>query len=151
APNGRSKPLPPAVNGIAAHGQRDCRQWSLSVAASGQFQTAVDSRSIPTRRQASSLLTDPALQIFKGSGMHCVYNQSTALCARDNDGPSLGECRRGCSNIARTDEDIEDLTVFVADLTADVLAPPIRYQRGQQVAEAVTRSIQQHERSRTDD
>lgn len=116
-----------------------------------QASTKFLGRSIPTRRQASSLRADPALQVFKGAGMHCVYNQSTALCAHDNDGPSLGECRSACSNIARTDEDIAELTELVAALTTDTLAPPIRYQRAQQVAEVVNKSIQQHERSLSDD
>jgi len=108
-------------------------------------------RVVPTRRQAKALLSDPALQVFKGEGMHCVFNQTTALCARSAEGPSLGECRSGCSNIARTDEDIDELKALVAELNDDLLAPPIRYQRAQLVAATLTKAIHEHERITADD
>jgi integrase len=103
-------------------------------------------RVIPTRRQATALLADPTLQVFKGEGMHCVYDQTTALCARDIGGPTLGDCRSACSNIARTDADIVELKEILTELNDDVLAPPIRYQRAQIVAARLTKAIQEHEK-----
>lgn len=108
-------------------------------------------RTIPTRRQASALLSDPTLQVFKGAGMHCVYNQTTALCSRNDQGPVLGECRSACSNIARTDGDINELKEMVAELNDDILAPPIRYQRAQLVADTLTKAIHEHESNQNDD
>lgn len=113
-------------------------------------------RRIPTRRQAERLLRDPSVQIYPGEGMHCVYHQPSALCATaggdtnaEDAAPVLSQCQSACANIARTDGDIEMLGTRVHDLGSDTLAPSIRYQRAQRVAENLRMSITEHEASRT--
>jgi integrase len=103
-------------------------------------------RSIPTGRQADKLLQDPVLQVFKGRGMHCVFHKPSALCAKESDeGPSLGDCRSACSNIARTDGDVLELRAEVEALPEDPLAPAIRHRRIELVKESLTDAITRHE------
>ncbi|MEA5456526.1 hypothetical protein SPF06_17505 [Sinomonas sp. JGH33] len=102
-------------------------------------------RTLPTRRQADKLLQDPSLQIFKGDGLHCVFDQATALCARDTDRPNLGQCRSACSNIARTDADVLEVQTARDRLSQDHLAPPIRHERTRKVSDRLTEIIIDHE------
>ncbi|MEV8183291.1 tyrosine-type recombinase/integrase [Specibacter sp. NPDC078692] len=103
-------------------------------------------RVIPTGRQAEKLIQDPLLQVFKGRGMHCVFNKSTALCTKESDDePALGECRSACSNIARTDEDILDLRTEISSLPSDPLAPEIRNHRITSISKTMTNAIDRHE------
>jgi hypothetical protein len=53
---------------------------------------------VHTARQARQLIADPALQVFPGHGMHCVFNPATALCQlrEGNDHratPDVEDCR----------------------------------------------------------
>ncbi|ABM06519.1 hypothetical protein AB0333_06410 [Citricoccus sp. NPDC079358] len=105
-------------------------------------------RPLPTRRQAEKLLQDPSLQIFKGDGLHCVFDQATALCARQANGPDLGRCRSACANIARTDTDILQVQASRDLIAQDRLAPPIRYERIRQVGDRLTGIINNHEQGR---
>src|SRR5207245_2939246 len=81
--------------------------------------------------QARHLVTDPALQVFPGRAMHCVLNQTTAMCqlreGPDHTAtPDVDDCRPRCPNIARTDTDIEALRTDlrrIADRLDDPLAP----------------------------
>lgn len=102
-------------------------------------------RILPTRRQAEKLLTDPSLQVFKGDGLHCVFDKTTALCTKNEDAPNLGQCYSACGNIARTDIDILEVKEALDRLPQDSFAPPIRHHRTQQVAEHLTRIITTHE------
>lgn len=105
-----------------------------------------EGRVVPTFRQAESLLKRPDMQVYEGEGMHCVFTAATALCLRDGDGPALGDCRTGCTNIARTDADIATLDELRMRLAADTLAPPIRHRRTQQIIGELTARIQEHGR-----
>ncbi|MEV8119612.1 hypothetical protein AB0268_04355 [Pseudarthrobacter oxydans] len=103
-------------------------------------------RTIPTGRQADRLLQDPVLQLFKGRGMHCVFNKATALCTKESEEePSLGECRSSCSNIARTDGDILELRADIESLPDDPLAPPIRHRRLELIKQTLTDAVKNHE------
>lgn len=87
-------------------------------------------RVIPTRRQADALLrADPLLQVYPAEGLHCVFNAEKALCTREDDGPKLADCRSSCSNIARTDADIERVVELAEALSQDRNAPAIRHKR----------------------
>ncbi|MGM7774740.1 hypothetical protein ACSVHC_23680 [Arthrobacter sp. KNU-44] len=112
-------------------------------------QAKFSGRTMPTVRQAHKLLQDPTLQVFKSRGMHCVFNKATALCTKESEnGPSLGECRSACSNIARTDQDIAELRVEINALPEDPLAPAIRNHRIALVKETMARAIKHHEEAR---
>lgn len=103
-------------------------------------------RTIPTGRQADRLLQDPVLQVFKGRGMHCVFNKATALCTKESEEkPFLGECRSSCSNIARTDGDILELRADIESLPHDPLAPPIRHRRLELIKQTLTDAVKNHE------
>lgn len=103
-------------------------------------------RAMPTSRQADKLLGDPTLQVFKGRGMHCVFNKAISLCTKESDEePRLRECRSGCGNIARTDEDIADVRMQADSLPDDPLAPSIRYERIEKVRESLNQIIEDHE------
>lgn len=108
-------------------------------------------RILPTGRQASKLLADPSLQVFAGLGMHCVFHPDTALCARkEPESPNLGECKSACTNIARTDTDIEVLQKEIESLSlmvgVDPLAPSIRYQRVVAAQAPARAAIAEHQR-----
>jgi integrase len=109
-------------------------------------------RVLRTTRQAGQLLAEPALQVFPGRGMHCVFNQTTALCQLRHDDdhrvtPDLDDCRPRCPNIARTDEDIarlrERLLQHEAAL-ADPLSPEPRRTRDQAQVEHLRALIDRH-------
>ncbi|ORI18325.1 hypothetical protein [Rhodococcus sp. 1168] len=89
-------------------------------------------------REARDLMANPMLKIFHGHGMTCVFEPQQAACqlrgTRDDPlvTPDTDDCRPRCPNIARTDRDIDVVRATHAELneiTADVLAPPIRHQR----------------------
>lgn len=78
--------------------------------------------------------------------MHCVFNKATALCIDEQDEtPSLRQCRSNCSNIARTDDDIQTLKNEIDSLPTDPLAPEIRDHRINQVKATMTHAIRIHE------
>lgn len=111
-----------------------------------QANSKFQGRVLPTRRQAEKLLTDPSLQVFKGEGIHCVFDKTTALCTKNEDTPNLGQCYSACGNIARTDDDIREVKAALDRLPRDSFAPPIRHHRAQQVAEHLTGILTSHER-----
>lgn len=102
-------------------------------------------RALPTRRQAEKLLADPSLQVFKGEGLHCVFDKAKALCTKTEDVPNLGQCYSACGNIARTDDDILEVKTALERLPQDRFAPPVRHHRVQQVAQHLTDIITSHE------
>lgn len=95
-------------------------------------------RILTTSRQVHDLLANPALQIYPGTGMTCVFDPAKAKChlaKGDEDNrrtPDLGDCRPGCQNIARTDRDIEHVHQQITELTElveDPLSPAPRHER----------------------
>jgi integrase len=111
-------------------------------------------RVVRTTRQARQLLADPALQVFPGRGMHCVFSQATALCQlRHGDDhrvtPDLDDCRPRCPNIARTDEDVAQLREWLLQheaALADPLSPEPRRARDQAQVERLRALIDRHQR-----
>lgn len=101
-------------------------------------------RTLPTHRQATALLQDPLLQVYPGDGMHCVFDATTAMCSRDSHGPVMSACQSSCSNIARTDSDVEGLIRVADRLRADSLAPPIRHARALSVIASLEKTIVEH-------
>ncbi|WP_197026099.1 site-specific integrase [Arthrobacter sp. 9MFCol3.1] len=126
---------------------------TVSGAAAGELERRVREtqskyagRVIHTGRQAEKLLRDPVLQIFPGNAVHCVFDRAKALCIAENqDAPSLGECRRGCQNIARTDGDIATLEETLKGLPDETLAPRIRHLRIASVRQNINGIIADHE------
>jgi hypothetical protein len=87
--------------------------------------------------QVRDLLANPALQIYPGTGMTCVFDPSKAKCRLTSQDdtrrtPDLTDCQPGCQNIARTDRDIEHVrqqASELADLVNDPLSPAPRHER----------------------
>jgi hypothetical protein len=112
-------------------------------------------RVIRSGRQAKAMLANPALQIYPGKGMTCVFDQSKALCqlraGSDHDDrhtPDLDDCRPSCRNIARTDRDMALIHQQAADLqnrVDDPLSPPIRHQRERRQLHRLHQVIADHE------
>jgi hypothetical protein len=119
----------------------------------GEVHALFAGRVVHTTRQARNLLADPALQVFPGHGMHCVFNQTTALCQlRDgNDDrltPDVEDCRPRCPNIARTGADVAILRADLRRLEQaldDPLAPAPRHARDQARAERLRAVIARHD------
>ena len=92
---------------------------------------------VPSNAAARRLLNSPNLQVIQGDAMSCVFDPARALCNREagdstTAGPNLGTCRSSCTNIARTDRDIDALRVQASRLeliVVDPLCPPIRHAR----------------------
>jgi integrase len=110
---------------------------------------------VTTHTQANQALANPALQIYHGALLTCVYRPETAACRDQDDagnGPAWPRCRLLCGNIARTDRDIARLRDHVHSLQADMAAPglpdPLR-RRIQQRLEAHRRAIADHHTTQT--
>ncbi|MFF7290197.1 hypothetical protein [Streptomyces griseorubiginosus] len=110
---------------------------------------------LTSERQAHDLLGNPLLQIFHGQGMTCVLDPAQAACQLQGTAddpvvtPDIDDCRPRCRNIARTDRDIEHVRAQRDDLqkvTADQLAPPIRYARERHELQRLDRIVNEHER-----
>jgi hypothetical protein len=119
----------------------------VSGPAAGIYRDRVDGASarfagrvIRSGREARAILANPALQIYHGKGMTCVFDPSRALCqlgssasgAGDRRTPDLDDCQPSCRNIARTDRDISTVAEearFLQALADDELSPPIRHAR----------------------
>ncbi|MGW4272689.1 hypothetical protein ACWEGQ_10045 [Streptomyces seoulensis] len=115
-------------------------------------------RVLRTGREASTLLTNPDLQIFPGKGMTCVLDPARAACRlstheRGNRRtPDLDDCKPSCVNIARTDRDIEFLREQADALQTQVddpLAPPIRHAREQHELTRLRQIITTHQETRS--
>jgi hypothetical protein len=111
---------------------------------------------LTSNRQARDLLTNPALQIYHGDAMTCVFDATVAACQlRGNVDdpmvtPEIDDCRPWCRNIARTDRDIAELRTRRDHLTVivdDTLAPPIRRQRDQHELQRITTILETHDES----
>jgi hypothetical protein len=105
-------------------------------------------------RQARAALSNPALQVYHGDAVTCVLDPAKALCRlRDPDDdvrrtPDLDNCRAECSNIARTDRDVEKLRIrYHARVieSENTLAPEPRRVRARQQAELLLARIETHE------
>ncbi|MFF9627277.1 hypothetical protein [Streptomyces griseosporeus] len=114
-------------------------------------------RVLHTRRDAATLLANPDLMIYAGSGMTCVLDPARAACllAADEDSPrrtpDLDDCRPTCVNIARTERDINTVRARAARLRAivdDPAAPPIRHQRERRELERLTRILTDHDEAK---
>jgi hypothetical protein len=111
-------------------------------------------RVIRSGRQAKAVLANPALQIYPGKGMTCVFDPTQALCQMrgtatgdDRRTPDLDDCRPGCRNIARTDRDMAVVHQHAADLRAlvdDPLSPPIRHDRERRQLDRLGKIIAEH-------
>jgi hypothetical protein len=115
-----------------------------------------EGRVLKTAREARLLLKDPALQVFEGRAMTCVFDPDKALCrkkARSLDsgaGPDLGRCKADCLNIARTDGDVAEIKshIILLDRTIDdPLCPPIRLERERQERSRLSKLLDEHARS----
>jgi hypothetical protein len=109
---------------------------------------------LTSNRQARDLLANPALQIYRGDAMTCVFDATVAACelrgSRDDPmaTPDVDDCRPGCRNIARTDRDIAQLRTHRDDLAVtvgDSLAPPIRHQREQHELQRINTILKGHD------
>lgn len=109
----------------------------------------------PTVRTATKALENSSLQVFKGRGMHCVMDAAKAACAvtplgRSNEmTPDLDGCKPQCQNIARTDEDIDEIrsdAQRLEEVASDPLAPSIRTARERAEAARLRAIIERHER-----
>jgi hypothetical protein len=99
-----------------------------------------------TGRQARKLLEDPALQVYPGRGLHCVFDRTKARCiTTTDDSPDLSSCQPGCANIARTRHDIEELRARLSRIPEDPLAPAIRHQRTTIIRESIQNIIEAHQ------
>jgi integrase len=117
-------------------------------------------RVLRTTAQARVLLANPALQVFPGHGMTCVFDARTARCqmspapddARRT--PAVDDCRPGCANIARTDRDVAQLDTDITRLervVADPLSPPIRLQRERDELTRLRQLRDVHQQTRPDE
>jgi integrase len=119
----------------------------------GEVNARFAGRIVHTTRQARNLIADPALQVFPGRAMHCVLNQTTAMCqlresADHTVTPDIDDCRPRCPNIARTDADIDALRADlrrIDDRLDDPLAPAPRRARDQANAHRLRILIARHE------
>jgi hypothetical protein len=96
-------------------------------------------RVVRSGREARAILANPALQIYHGKGMTCVFGPSRGLCqlsgnhsADDRRTPDLDDCRPSCRNIARTGRDIATVAEearYLQVLADEELSSPIRHER----------------------
>ncbi len=113
-------------------------------------------RTLHSSVAARALQTNPALQVFHGQGMTCVFDATKALCLVETRSdalptPALDDCRSKCGNIARTDMDIQTVSADIVKLRLlvdDPLSPPIRHRREQALLVELERFVAQHTRGR---
>ena len=88
--------------------------------------------SVVSRREARTLLRNPALQVYNDDGQYlaCCYDESKALCHPSNDRqpgtsrtPDVLNCDPKCANVARTDSHMTALTGEVEQLEAQIASP----------------------------
>lgn len=95
------------------------------IAAGSQFA----GMTVTTTTQVNHALANDDLQIHHGKMLSCVYRQATAACRDPRDpsaaGPSWPRCRLTCTNVARTDRDIYELSTHVHRLQEDLDVPGI--------------------------
>lgn len=114
---------------------------------------------VPSNAAARRLLNTRDLQVIQGDALSCVYDPARALCSKETgvnaaDGPHLGTCRSSCTNIARTDRDIDELLVRADDLRtiiSDPLCPPIRHERERAELDRLTKIITVHMEGKQDE
>lgn len=107
---------------------------------------------VPSNAAARRLLNSRDLQVVQGDAMSCVFDPARALCNKETgdstaDGPNLGTCRSSCTNIARTDRDIDALELQASRLesiVSDPLCPPIRHARERVELDRITGIIDDH-------
>jgi hypothetical protein len=114
-------------------------------------------RVLSTGRQVRDLLANPALQIYPGTGMTCVFDPAKAKCRlakSDEDTrrtPDLSDCRPGCQNIARTDRDIEHVRQQITELLQivdDPLCPAPRHEREHRELARLQTILDEHDNTR---
>lgn len=123
----------------------------------GQAGQRFAGRVLTSGRQVRDLLANPALQIYPGTGMTCVFDPAKAKChlgTGDDDTrrtPDLSDCRPGCQNIARTDRDIEHIRRQAAELTQladDPFSPAPRHERERRELTRLCAIIAEHDGTR---
>ncbi|MET8783285.1 hypothetical protein [Streptomyces sp. NPDC004589] len=119
--------------------------------------TKFHGRVLRTGKEARHVMANPSLQIYPGKGMTCVFAFPTALCELEpalDDArvtPDTDGCRPACRNIARTEENIDELRAEAAELrliVADEASPKIRYGRERRRLAHLESLIAEHERGR---
>ncbi|MER5867651.1 hypothetical protein [Kitasatospora sp. NPDC002040] len=114
-------------------------------------------RVVRTGREARHILANPSLQIYPGKAMTCVFAAPTALCelepALDDTRftPDTDDCRPGCRNIARTEENITAIRAEADQLraaVADEASPPIRLERERRRLAYLEKIISEHDQGR---
>lgn len=117
--------------------------------ATARFQGRV----LKTAREARMLVRDPALQVFEGWAMSCVFDRDKALCWKKVKAldavaePNFGRCDPACRNIARTDDDMTEIESRIALLQQtldDPLCPPIRLERERIELSRLTKLLDEH-------
>jgi hypothetical protein len=123
----------------------------------GQANQRFTGRVLTTGRQVRDLLANPALQVYPGTGMTCVFDPAKAKChlAKGDDDasrtPDLSDCQPGCQNIARTDHDIEHVSHRAAELTqvtSDPFSPAPRHEREHRELTRLRAVIAEHDGTR---
>lgn len=130
-------------------------RYRARVASTARFEGIT----VPSNAAARRLLNSRDLQVIQGDAMSCVFDSARALCNKETggntaDGPHLGTCRTSCTNIARTDRDIEELQLRAEGLrtiVADPLCPPIRHAREQAELDRLTKIITIHKEGEHDE
>ncbi|MFJ1753314.1 hypothetical protein [Kitasatospora sp. NPDC088134] len=116
-------------------------------------------RVIRTGREARQILGNPALQIYPGKAMTCVFSAATALCELEPGlddtryTPDTDDCRPGCRNIARTEENIAAVRSEADQLrriVADEASPPLRLERERRRLAYLERIVAEHENGQQD-
>lgn len=114
---------------------------------------------LTTRREARTLFSNPDLQIYPGAGMTCVFDPQRAACRISRDDtdarrtPDLSDCRSHCTNIARTDRDIDVLreqATQLAETANDPMAPEPRTIRYRHELERLRTLIDEHDHGKPD-
>ncbi|MFL0172338.1 hypothetical protein ACJH6H_03645 [Mycobacterium sp. SMC-21] len=109
-----------------------------------------------SNKQAAALRANPQLRIYDNPQQFvtCCYDQSKALCHPDRgtttkylQSPDVSHCQPGCGNIARTDQNIANITESIARYQDEIASPttpmPLRNRLEQRVS-ALQAIVDQH-------
>jgi hypothetical protein len=85
-----------------------------------------------SNKQAAALRANPQLRIYDNPQQFvtCCYDQSKALCHPDRQvtasqhrSPDVSHCQPGCGNIARTDQNVNQIRDAIAQHQAEIASP----------------------------
>ncbi|MGQ9349418.1 hypothetical protein [Mycolicibacterium gilvum] len=125
----------------------------VSGAAAGRYTQAIDlfDRQFRGRylsnKQAAALRANPQLRIYDNPQQFvtCCYDQAKALCHPDREtaasqlrSPDVSHCQPGCGNIARTDQNVNQIREAITQHQAEIASPatpiPLRARLEQRIA-----------------